>query len=692
MTDFAGPIQQRANTQAGWLVDDPVLLAGEIGFEVDTGRLKIGDETSLWSELPYFVSVPVAEIVALTEATEITPTVAEEGGTIVVTGDFAATIVFGNDPLPVGFRFTVNHTGTADLFVSDFTAGDITWIGIDAPNDALPWPVYYFEQVDTDVWLAIALGACFTPAPVSGPGFWDGGSATVQGNDSWDGGNAGVVGNDSWDGGDASGTPPAPELPAPEPEFNVNPGGDTVVVTWPEVDGSTNSKVSVSVDSGDPVVVSNPQDQTAIVVASVDGDHTIEVVVTGPGGKFSPPAGTTVPLVAAPLFEEGSWDPSGLFFPKSDMWFADDTGALLMFERGAVSDVDPTYVEALVEYQLQRVGDGAPVIGDIHEIPQAVVGIDELFPVYRSGTHVYYLAMNQGASPDPTLHLRSYDLSTDTVSDEIALTFQYPGHMWTWDAGHLFMNITDVSGDDIVVEVVNMFDPDNLTMESTTFPSNALSGAIVTEGHLYVTGRDGANEQVAWVVSLPTPVLENTVPWLTDSECKMLALGPSWAVIYLADGRIMNWDLTDPLNPVFESGIFVDPTFPYGRIFGTYQLLGNHAVSLNRIQSGSVGALLGGDRLLLHGDLANPGFNDFGEGAVYAELDVSTPEARANLVLTNAVSDAGWGNVVPQARLGAVQTVGTMLPTDGNPLTAEYRQIFVGSTPAQEPPYDPGPL
>ena len=37
----------------GWAETDPVLLRGEPGFETDTGRLKIGDGESHWTELDY---------------------------------------------------------------------------------------------------------------------------------------------------------------------------------------------------------------------------------------------------------------------------------------------------------------------------------------------------------------------------------------------------------------------------------------------------------------------------------------------------------------------------------------------------------------------------------------------------------------------------------------------------------------
>lgn len=46
-------IQQRRDTAANWTAANPVLQSGEIGFETDTDRLKVGDGVRSWSLLPY---------------------------------------------------------------------------------------------------------------------------------------------------------------------------------------------------------------------------------------------------------------------------------------------------------------------------------------------------------------------------------------------------------------------------------------------------------------------------------------------------------------------------------------------------------------------------------------------------------------------------------------------------------------
>jgi len=56
---MATRMQQRRGTAAQWIStnngDGPILEAGEIGFETDTGKFKIGDGTNHWVDLDYFL-------------------------------------------------------------------------------------------------------------------------------------------------------------------------------------------------------------------------------------------------------------------------------------------------------------------------------------------------------------------------------------------------------------------------------------------------------------------------------------------------------------------------------------------------------------------------------------------------------------------------------------------------------------
>jgi hypothetical protein len=48
-------IQLRRDTSANWTSANPTLFSGEIGFETNTGKFKIGNGSSAWSALDYFL-------------------------------------------------------------------------------------------------------------------------------------------------------------------------------------------------------------------------------------------------------------------------------------------------------------------------------------------------------------------------------------------------------------------------------------------------------------------------------------------------------------------------------------------------------------------------------------------------------------------------------------------------------------
>jgi hypothetical protein len=47
-------IQLRRDTSANWTSINPTLASGEVGFETNTGKFKIGNGSSVWSALSYF--------------------------------------------------------------------------------------------------------------------------------------------------------------------------------------------------------------------------------------------------------------------------------------------------------------------------------------------------------------------------------------------------------------------------------------------------------------------------------------------------------------------------------------------------------------------------------------------------------------------------------------------------------------
>jgi hypothetical protein len=52
---MATRMQQRRGTASQWTSANPVLAAGEIGFEIDTNKFKMGDGINQWADLDYFL-------------------------------------------------------------------------------------------------------------------------------------------------------------------------------------------------------------------------------------------------------------------------------------------------------------------------------------------------------------------------------------------------------------------------------------------------------------------------------------------------------------------------------------------------------------------------------------------------------------------------------------------------------------
>ena len=84
-------MQQRRGTAAQWTAANPVLAAGEIGFETDTSKFKMGNGSSTWSSLTYFANA--AELANIIDgAPELLNTLNELAGAMGDNPDFLAAL------------------------------------------------------------------------------------------------------------------------------------------------------------------------------------------------------------------------------------------------------------------------------------------------------------------------------------------------------------------------------------------------------------------------------------------------------------------------------------------------------------------------------------------------------------------------------------------------------------------------
>lgn len=98
-------IQLRHDTAANWLAKkDIVLLVGEVGFETDTNKFKIGDGVKTWEQLPYAVK----DEIALTDEN------------VTMTDDFTATVNIGTFTVPASGSGTIS---AKDKTLKEFLSG-----------------------------------------------------------------------------------------------------------------------------------------------------------------------------------------------------------------------------------------------------------------------------------------------------------------------------------------------------------------------------------------------------------------------------------------------------------------------------------------------------------------------------------------------------------------------------------------
>lgn len=136
---MATRMQQRRGTASQWTTANPVLAAGEIGFETDTSKFKIGDGSSSWSTLPYFTNLDAivagapGALDTLNElaaalgddanfATTVTNSLATKAGVLVKTDSEWSAY---STPIPAG---TIAYNSTNDQV--KIGLGDQTWAQI----------------------------------------------------------------------------------------------------------------------------------------------------------------------------------------------------------------------------------------------------------------------------------------------------------------------------------------------------------------------------------------------------------------------------------------------------------------------------------------------------------------------------------------------------------------------------------
>ncbi len=130
-------IQFRRDTSANWASNNPILLGGAFGYELDTGFAKIGDGNSTWGQLTYFGGTG--------------PTGPALGG---ATGATGATGLVGPTG-STGATGLVGPTGSSILVVSPIAPGSSAATG--STGDLAFDQNYFYVCVGTNDWMRTQL-------------------------------------------------------------------------------------------------------------------------------------------------------------------------------------------------------------------------------------------------------------------------------------------------------------------------------------------------------------------------------------------------------------------------------------------------------------------------------------------------------------------------------------------------------
>lgn len=149
-------MQQRRDTAANWTSNNPTLKAGEVGFETDTGRIKLGDGATAWTSLNYLeqnLSLANLGTRAIDNLSDVdTATAPPQAGDAMV---FDGTRWVPNSGISFRHTIPLANAGT-DALATSMTAFSNAW-GVFVPGDyevrsghTLQWRVVGFFTGTTD--------------------------------------------------------------------------------------------------------------------------------------------------------------------------------------------------------------------------------------------------------------------------------------------------------------------------------------------------------------------------------------------------------------------------------------------------------------------------------------------------------------------------------------------------------------
>jgi hypothetical protein len=173
---MATRMQQRRGTESQWGTANPILAAGEIGFEIDTNKFKIGDGINHWDDLDYFTSS--SELLAIVDgAPELLDTLNEIAAAIGDDPNFSSKVV------PIVKKTTVQWTADTSAIAAGTLAYDTTTGKFKIGNGTDTWSntSYLINALEMNESITSGITARIGSLTVTEAEYLSGATASIQG-------------------------------------------------------------------------------------------------------------------------------------------------------------------------------------------------------------------------------------------------------------------------------------------------------------------------------------------------------------------------------------------------------------------------------------------------------------------------------------------------------------------------------
>ena len=122
-------LQQRRDTAANWTSNNPTLAAGEIGYETDTARFKIGNGTTAWISLAYAYGAAPALTFNSQSGTSYTLQASDAGAMVYLSNAAGITLTVPPSVFSIGQVIDYQQRGAGIVTISAGSGVTITSSG-----------------------------------------------------------------------------------------------------------------------------------------------------------------------------------------------------------------------------------------------------------------------------------------------------------------------------------------------------------------------------------------------------------------------------------------------------------------------------------------------------------------------------------------------------------------------------------